>query len=623
MSLLELQEELSWKVRREYNMWFNHIRSELDRKRNILDKVLDPELPEWQVRIPLLWKNIQLENALFLTDDISVQFLTNTWALWNEIMRNANMMAKYDDIDMDLYEMREDIVNYNAVYWLAATIIDWRDDEEIQPISDTINPLNLIIDPKNYKGSKLRFIWVRRRMDYEALKTNKAFDKEQVMEIEWSIDEEVTKTERSQDEANNYTYSNDNEWLVDIYDHFTIHKWMKVLTTWSADLNTLIRYMEIEPLTEAERLKPTKVKFPIQLHRRKPKIGNVCWVSIADEVLVFQDLSTQLTNLQIINARIAALWPDIFIDDKLGIDTTILEKSKPGWRILPISNKSWMPTQNGIFPFTPPVPNQYTDQLIARLENLAEETTSISKQNFGLTQWGSQTKAEIQTLQQNANNILWWISNNYLRWQKEYRTAHYRSYALNMSKKGKKNISMWQKGSAVSLELAKKEFIADWKVQVVVVSRNQEQIENDKEFNKLSIIANIYLPNITSEYAKNELLRTLWDKSNIRDFDSSKYIRESVDELDAKANLELLNNDIEVPSPEANQNPDIYLDIYKQAMDTDAKDKALSEYKEFAIWKSTWVNPNEQWEWNAQALNMSMNNENQQAQEPIAASPWL
>jgi len=228
MSLLELQEELSWKVRREYNMWFNHIRSELDRKRNILDKVLDPELPEWQVRIPLLWKNIQLENALFLTDDISVQFLTNTWALWNEIMRNANMMAKYDDIDMDLYEMREDIVNYNAVYWLAATIIDWRDDEEIQPISDTINPLNLIIDPKNYKGSKLRFIWVRRRMDYEALKTNKAFDKEQVMEIEWSIDEEVTKTERSQDEANNYTYSNDNEWLVDIYDHFTIHKWMDI-----------------------------------------------------------------------------------------------------------------------------------------------------------------------------------------------------------------------------------------------------------------------------------------------------------------------------------------------------------------------------------------------------------
>jgi hypothetical protein len=31
-------------------------------------------------------------------------------------MKNANLVAKYDDTDMDLYEMREDIVNYNAVY---------------------------------------------------------------------------------------------------------------------------------------------------------------------------------------------------------------------------------------------------------------------------------------------------------------------------------------------------------------------------------------------------------------------------------------------------------------------------------------------------------------------------
>jgi hypothetical protein len=31
-------------------------------------------------------------------------------------MKNANLVAKYDDVDMDLYEMREDIVNYNSVY---------------------------------------------------------------------------------------------------------------------------------------------------------------------------------------------------------------------------------------------------------------------------------------------------------------------------------------------------------------------------------------------------------------------------------------------------------------------------------------------------------------------------
>jgi len=43
----------------------------------------------------------------------------------------------------------------------------------------------------------------------------------------------------------------------------------------------------------------------------------------------------------------------------------------------------------------------------------------------------------------------------------------------------------------------------------MVTSKNQEAIENEKEFNKLTFIANTYLPNITSEYAKNELLRLM------------------------------------------------------------------------------------------------------------------
>jgi hypothetical protein len=60
--------------------------------------------------------------------------------------------------------------------------------------------------------------------------------------------------------------------MVDIYDHFTVYKGKKILTTWGANNSVLLRYVEIEPLTEAEKLKPNKVKFPIQLHRRKPKL---------------------------------------------------------------------------------------------------------------------------------------------------------------------------------------------------------------------------------------------------------------------------------------------------------------------------------------------------------------
>lgn len=620
MNLLKLQEELQGKVEKEYSMWFEHIRTEVERKRDVLNKLFDPNLPEWQIRIPLFKKNLELENALFLTDEINVQFLTNGWVLWEQVMKNANMVAQFDDVDMDLHEMREDIVNHNWLYGLAATIIDSWDNEEKQPIADTIHPLNLIIDPKNYKGSKLRFIWVRRRLNLEDVLSNPSFDKNQVEKVKWTTDSEITQTKRSEDDANNQRYIEDNEWMVDIYDHFTVHKGKKVLTTWGADRTVLLRYIEIEPLTSAELLKPNKVKFPIQLHRRKPRPGSVFWFSIADEVIVYQDLASQLTNLQILNARINALWPDIFLDDKLWLDTTIMSQGKPGWRVLPISNKSWMPTQNGIYAFQTPPPSQYTDFMIDKLEQRAEETTSISKQNFGITQPWQQTKAEIQTLQQNANNILAWIGNNYLRWQKEYWTQHYRCYAINMWR-GKKVISMFQKWKALSLELSKEDFIADGKVQVVMISKNQQTIENDKEFNKLTFIANLYLPNITSEYAKNELLRLLGSKSNVKDFDATKYIRESIDEIKAKASLPLLNRGMidYVTIPWPSDNVDVYIDVYKQAMDVDGKADIMAQL--YQIKELQWSEMQMQWEWNAQAWAMAMNNINQET--PVSANPWI
>jgi len=70
--------------------------------------------------------------------------------------------------------------------------------------------------------------------------------------------------------------------------------------------------------------------------------------------------------------------------------------------------------------------------MIATLEARAEGTTAVGQQSFGTSQSGSQTKAEIQTLQQNQNQILIWISNNYMEGQKQYWEAHYRSYVLNM-----------------------------------------------------------------------------------------------------------------------------------------------------------------------------------------------
>jgi hypothetical protein len=69
----------------------------------------------------------------------------------------------------------------------------------------------------------------------------------------------------------------------------------------------LIRYEELEPLTRVEQLNPAKITFPVQIHRRVNKPGSFFGISIADEILQFQDTITQLTNLQLIQARQNAL----------------------------------------------------------------------------------------------------------------------------------------------------------------------------------------------------------------------------------------------------------------------------------------------------------------------------
>lgn len=494
MNIQSLQEKLMAKVQTDYQMGFQHIRQERERKRHIMNKVLDQTLPEGKVRVNLLWRNTQLELALFLTDEMGVKFLSSSGVIGEEKMKNAETAMKYDDIDMNLRAQRETIVNHNSLYGLSVTVVDAWDNDEKQPIGDVLDPLSIIVDPQNYNDSKMRFFGVERRVNREWLENTEGF--EGVKDISFARSSELDNNKRYNDTANNLvSILTDDDGMVDIYDHFMVDDGYKVLTTWANDRSILIRYEKLAPLSKAEKAKPTKVKFPIQFHRRKPKLGSVYGVSIADEVLQFQDVISKLTNLEVVQATNLALGPDLFIDDRLGIDTVTLSETSVGGRIIPMTNDTGLPSQNGMSYQQIPAPSPFVDQMISKLESRAEGTTNVTQQAFGMSPGGSQTKAEIQQLQQNANQILIWIANNYLQGQKEYWEAHYRAYVSNMDK-GKKCVAIYDKGNTISLSLSREEFVDDGKVSVYITSKAQDSIENDKEFNKLLALANIYLGNM-------------------------------------------------------------------------------------------------------------------------------
>ena len=145
----------------------------------------------------------------------------------------------------------------------------------------------------------------------------------------------------------------------------------------------------------------------------------------------------------------------------------------------------------------------------AELNSLAEQNTGAGAIAFGQSFGGEQTKAEIQTLQQNSNQLLSYVAGNYLRGQKEYWEAHYRAYCLYMGKKQKKRISLFEDGSPYVANLSRADFVTDGKVSVYVSSRAQENAKKEKSFAKLVSISNLYIANLKQGYAMNSFLRKL------------------------------------------------------------------------------------------------------------------
>ena len=618
---MQIPQELKSKVQFEYEQWFNHIRSERERKRKILQKLLPTDIPDGQVKINLLWKNLQLERALFIQDKMNIKVISNDSITWNEIMENAEKVFKFDDRDMDLVNMREDIVDNNWLYWAAITTVDNYDEDEQQPISDTISPLSVIPDPKNWRWSKMRFIWFERRLTLDFLENADGF-----INTKMIIDTDTSSELRLNDEANataNWTVNiTAQDWLVDVYDHYTTYKWKKILTTWANNRELCIRYIELEWLSKSEKLQPNKIQFPIQIHRRKNKPWSFFWVSIADEILQYQDAVSTLTNLQLIQARLVWLWPDKYISNGLWIDFSVLSERKVWWRVIPVDNNMNQNISSSIYTDQHPNPSQFPTQMSAELEQYSKQTTWAWDIAYWQSQAWNQTKAEVQTLMANSNQLLSAVADNYFRWQRDYWQAHYRSYALNMWKKDKKIISLYQKWNALSLDMEKQDFIANGKVQVIIESQNQIDKQNEKNSAKLLALQWVYLQFIKSDYARNTFLRKIWESQWITDFDADNYIELSVDEMRAWEFLELLNRNEDVPAPQAWEDFRTYLAIYEQAVDTDAKFKAMSMYKQAIMLQQSmaWqqqAQQQAQWGWNQQTANTAMNmiNHDQQTKQ--------
>ena len=600
MSLLKMQEKLVAQVQREYSAGEQHVRTWRSEVQSEVSSIQAP-IPDGKIKIDLVKENIDFERATFLTDDIDVTFVSDEWVLGKEVSENANKVARYDYNDTGRKEIKDQIIIDNWYYGVAVEILDMYDSDENQPVSSLVPPDTVIPDPKCQKGSYMRFVWVERRIPDWRLKGNE-FDIWDMEVSDFTTSSDMRLSDMSKDD-NHFIFSN--EWLVDIYDHYTIYEGKKYLTTWVNDRTTLIRLVELGALTKAEKLNPMKIKYPVIFHRRRSHPYRWAWYRIKEEVGNAEDIVTQLANLEIAQARIATYWPDTFVDQNLGLDIAQMQKKKPGGLISSVTVPQGSNIANHIMQKQYDGNTNLAQQTKQELLQRVQRNTGYTDITMGISPNGTQTKWEIQTLQNNANKILAWVSDSYLDGEKQYYTMWYRSYQENMSPRSKKTIALFDNGW-ISKTLTKDEFISDGKVILNVESASQEAIKNERSVTKLMALAQSVIPNLKSEQSVNTFLRTLVDKSGVDGLEWEDLIPKSVDERLAESRLALLNRDIEVMSwPEPWEDLKTHIDIYEQALDTPAKRSLLKKYNDVFMRTNQPV-PQWQVDWQGWAMAMNM-----------------
>lgn len=569
--LAKFKEETQSKVRKYYEDSKNHNSAEFDRLKEVPKKIIELA-KEWEIKVHLLHKNMQLESALFVMKDLWVQVATEKGVLADELSQNAQKVLEYDYRDMNLRDIDQDIKNYNAVYGLAATAIIDFDDDEVQPMVDCIDPLTLILDPKNWKGSKMRYIGMEKQVSIGYIRDNEKFNKTAREKAVWTLSEKWRQLNQSIATANRTTDIPDDE-MTSICYIFHAHNGMKYLSKWINDFEDLVQVVDIEPLSKSEKLNPLKVKYPIHLHRRKPKMNSSFGVSIWDEVWPQQKALSELRNLQLIGARKDELGADFLLDERLGVNAEVFAKQLPWNRLIDVDMSEI--SGNPFIEIPLWTKTGSSRDVYEAVRNDANDSTLNYDSLFGQSAPWSQTKSEIQTLQQNANAVKSWQADNYMEGLNELVSDMYRSYVLYMGEKMRKVVSQFDSWKALSFSYWKKDFVTDGKVTIHLVSKSQKAIEDQNDYDRLVVSANMILPNIEKGYALNNFIRFVLEKSGVKDLNPKDYIPETPEESMAINNLELLNNNIDVSEPIAGEDLKTYRTIYTQGIDTKARRNIL------------------------------------------------
>lgn len=590
-------EELKNQVMAEYQTWFNYVTNKRELFRRRLELYHNITDTENKIYVRLLFAVIETLMALYYQDDITVHF---AWRQLedDEIANNIDNLAKFDQEEMWL-----DVLNYKTqwdrfFYWVSIRALTGWDKIRKVPTREVIDPLCWIADPDWYINDH-KYHWFERECTERDLKEEdwyfnldlivKGTTNEKDLNRQWYLADRLLNTP---DTNNSEVYS--------LYFHYTNFDWEKYLTVWANNRSLIIKIFKLEAVTEAEKKEPSNIPFPVVLNYYRPVRYDVFGICVPDLLEDKQQAIQLLLNLNRIKSEHEA-WGDIFMYDPdavknindLKIPTLWPKYVKADLKINPnpimAVNRGQIKQDNYNMPWI--------------IQNDAYLAVWVDAQWLWISWEQNITATENQRVQKNANIklILW---NRINQWgEKMFWSLWYRAYKQYFNWSDKKNIRLNNGLWNIVYTIKKTDIISNTDVDIKIINQSEEEWIKEKEKIGFMAVVNMLLadpsiPAISKRLAMRKMLTLNWLSKE----ESVEKVPESPEEMQAKLDVELLNKDEDPyldPTTAMWEDQMTYIIVYKRALNTDAKQRAL--FKRMQLYIKSW-----------QSQQMNMQNQGQQ-----------
>lgn len=514
--------------------------------------------------------------ALSYTDDLMVKFVGREYSDLN----TADIITKVAEFDKE--EMNLSLINYSVrwnkfFYGVGIRVFDHWDEERNCPVIYSPNIMTWMPDPLGWLSAEyFRWMWFEAMMTKDDMKTL-GFENIEMFQKKYQS-EFYNWNPYNRLNTNNEWDSNADRMGYYVYHHYTIVNGKKYLISCNADFKTIGRIVEVDSILKDERYNVGNTMRPVNLVYYRPEEYNPYGTSVTDLTEDKQRTLSKLLNLAVSKAMRSSLGGIRVYNKDLIPNRTDLANLTTEPKLIGISLRPGDSLDGVISEVNMSQVNADNFNVSDSVNYQNRMATWLDPLTMGISSPWEMSATEAQQMQSNANILLSYGNVIDFLGEKDFRRKRYKMLKQNL--KGKKIVRIINGMGTRLLELWRNDLKTKEDPDIMVHSKNEEIKKNKDVAQNIAAMLGM-LPNqpnnmIFDNYGKTYATRKVLVLMGLDEDEARVFVPEMAEEIEARSQVKLLNKNIDLePVTDLMEDHDAYISIYRQAIDTPAKGKAI------------------------------------------------